>query len=178
MNLSDSSRVHYPILQSNGSERPLIYLDNAATALRPQCVVDTVVDALTNRFANIHRSVHSLGDLATEAYENSRQVVADFLNAQAHEIVFVRNTTEALNLVARGFKRSGRVLVSLGEHHSNLLPWQDHVHRIPPRKRWHSGRRCSAATIGSRDVAVVSVAHVSNFVGVEVKHQDGGKTLP
>jgi cysteine desulfurase / selenocysteine lyase len=158
----DSIRDHYPIL---GSDAPPVYLDSAATALKPQPVIDAVVDVLAHKTANIHRSVHHLGDLATNAYEDSRRTVADFIGAQSHEVVFVRNTTEALNLVARGWKQPGRTLVSWGDHYSNVLPWDNNVHRLKPTKDGLLDLDALNGELQSRDVSMVSVAHVSNVTG-------------
>ena len=108
-------RAQFPILERvTPTGKPLIYLDSAATALKPQCVIDAVTDVLTNRTANIHRSVHFLGDEATELYESTRDIVAAFIGSEANEIVFLRNTTEGLNLVAKAFSGKGRIISSVG----------------------------------------------------------------
>ena len=86
-------------------------------------MIEAVADVLALHGANVHRAVHLLGDEATELFEGARGKGGRLIGAEAHEVVLVRNTTEALNLVARCYPRQGRVLVSLGEHHSNLLPW-------------------------------------------------------
>ena len=104
----ESLRSYFPLLKRQGpSGEPIIYLDNAATTLKPLPVIDAVTKVLSCYTANVHRSVHMLGDEATSIFEGARKKVADFINAQEHEIVLLRNTTEALNLVAKGFKTFG-----------------------------------------------------------------------
>jgi cysteine desulfurase / selenocysteine lyase len=164
-NMPNSVRSTYPIL-AHQQDKPLVYLDSAATALKPQAVIDAVVDVLTQKTANIHRSVHYLGDLATEAFENSRSVVADFIGADAHEIVFVRNTTEALNLVANSWPDEGVTVVSLGEHHSNLLPWRGKVRQLQPGRNGQFDRDALHDELRKGDVRMVAVNHVSNVLGI------------
>lgn len=166
MAIDPKIRDSYPLLAMEPDAACSIYLDSAATALKPQCVVDAVVDVLQNKTANVHRSVHRLGDLATEAYENSRQVVADFIAADSHEIVFLRNTTEALNLVANGCKGDGTCLVSIGDHHSNILPWQGDVRRMTPAKDGRFDLEKLQAELARGDVRLVSISHVSNVLGI------------
>ncbi len=123
-------RADFPILRREARGRPLVYLDNAATTQKPQSVIDAIVRYYTDINANVHRGVHHLSELATDAYEGARRKVRLFLNA-AHdqEIVFTRNTTEGINLVAHAFgrtrvNRGDDVLISAMEHHSNIVPWQ------------------------------------------------------
>jgi cysteine desulfurase/selenocysteine lyase len=123
-------RQDFPILDRQVHGRPLVYLDNAATAQKPLAVIQTMDDYYRRYNANIHRGVHTLAEEATLAYEDARRKVARFVNAySAREVVFVRNTTEAINLVAQTWGRThvgeGDVVVlSVMEHHSNLVPWQ------------------------------------------------------
>lgn len=123
-------RQDFPILQERVHGKPLVYLDNAATAQKPQAVIDTMVRSLAEENANIHRGVHALSERATKSFEDARTKVKRFINAgDAHEIVFVRGTTEAINLVAQTFGRTrlkagDEVLISALEHHSNIVPWQ------------------------------------------------------
>jgi cysteine desulfurase/selenocysteine lyase len=123
-------RADFPILQRQVHGKPLVYLDNAATSQKPESVIDSMVDYYRNYNANIHRGVHTLAEEATAAYEGARRKVGRFINAYSpREVVFVRNTTEAINLVAcswgRTYVQSGDVIIlSLMEHHSNLVPWQ------------------------------------------------------
>jgi len=102
----------------------LIYLDSAATSLKPQCVIDSVCRFYTQYTANVHRAVHTLSEEATAAFEGARETVARFINCDSREVAFVRNATEALNVVAAAFRPRGPIAVPLGEHHSNLLPWR------------------------------------------------------
>ena len=103
--------------------KPIVYLDSAATALKPQCVIDAVNRCYASGFGNIGRGVHLLAEEASNLLDSSRRVVADFIGADADEIVFTHNATHAINLVASSFPVRSRVLIGLGEHHSNFLPW-------------------------------------------------------
>jgi cysteine desulfurase/selenocysteine lyase len=126
----DVIRKDFPILYRTVYGYPLVYLDNAATTQKPEQVLRAMDDYYHTINSNVHRGVHYLSQQATEAYEASRQKIADFINARHnHEIIFTRGTTEAINLVAAGFAkkflRAGdSVLVSAVEHHSNIVPWQ------------------------------------------------------
>ncbi|MFQ5920423.1 MAG: cysteine desulfurase [Nitrososphaerales archaeon] len=123
-------RKDFPILNRKVRDgKPLVYLDNAATSQKPKQVIDAIYDYYMNYNANIHRAVHQLSEEATSAYEEARDKVAKFVNASREEIIFVRNATEAINLVAyawgRGNVNAGeRVVVTEFEHHSNIVPWQ------------------------------------------------------
>ena len=123
-------RQDFPILNQKIHGKPLVYLDNAATTQKPQAVIDAMVRSYAEDNANIHRGVHLLSERATRAYEEARVKVQTFLNApDAREVIFVRGTTEAINLVAQTFGRANigkgdEVLVTEMEHHSNIVPWQ------------------------------------------------------
>ncbi|MGB9926048.1 MAG: aminotransferase class V-fold PLP-dependent enzyme [Candidatus Bathyarchaeales archaeon] len=123
-------REDFPILKRKINGNPLIYFDNAATTQKPRQVIDALREYYENHNANVHRAVHTLSQEATELYENARKEIAAFINAhEAAEIVFTRGTTEAINLVAyawglRNLKKGDEVLLSLMEHHSNLVPWE------------------------------------------------------
>jgi cysteine desulfurase / selenocysteine lyase len=123
-------RADFPILRRQARGRPLVYLDNAATTQKPQVVIDTIAGYYTGINANVHRGVHELSELATEAFEGARETVRAFFNASAvEEIIFTRNATEGINLVAATFGRAAvgagdEVLISAMEHHSNIVPWQ------------------------------------------------------
>jgi cysteine desulfurase/selenocysteine lyase len=123
-------RADFPILARKIQGKALVYLDNAATTQKPQAVIDAMVRYYTAENANIHRGVHTLSELATESYEQSRLTVQRFLNAaDPREIVFVRGTTEGVNLVAQTWgrtnvRRGDEILISAMEHHSNIVPWQ------------------------------------------------------
>jgi cysteine desulfurase/selenocysteine lyase len=123
-------RREFPILSRLVREKGLVYLDSAATTQKPRAVVEAMARYFDQENANVHRGVHFLSERATEAYEGARGKVRRFLNAKdADEVVFVRGTTEALNLVARTFARmrvgeGDEVLITWMEHHSNIVPWQ------------------------------------------------------
>lgn len=126
----EAVRADFPILHTQMHGEPLVYLDNAATTQKPQSVIDTLVRYYTEENANIHRSPHLLAEKATRAYEGARVKVANFINAEdAHEIIFVRNATEGVNLVASTYGRQNigpgdEILISTMEHHCNIVPWQ------------------------------------------------------
>jgi cysteine desulfurase/selenocysteine lyase len=128
-------RRDFPILKRQIHGTPLVYLDNAATSQKPQSVIDALVDYYSNYNSNVHRGVHTLSVEATDAYEVARQKIADFINAPSPEnIIFVRNTSEAINLVAytwaaTNVKAGDRIVTTEMEHHSNLVPWQEAVAR-------------------------------------------------
>ncbi len=123
-------RADFPILTRTVRGKPLVYLDNAATTQKPQAVLDAIAGYYTNINANVHRGVHELSERATKAFDDARERVASFFNAaHAHEIVFTRNATESINLVAQSFARprlkpGDEVLITAMEHHSNIVPWQ------------------------------------------------------
>lgn len=148
--------------------RPFVYLDSAATSLKPQCVIDGISRTLSYHTSNVHRSVHQIGDEATEIYEGARNTVAQFIGASAHEIIFLRNATEALNLIARCWKRKGRTVTSLIEHHSNLLPWPGDATRLPPRPDGTLDTDALGRELARGDVALVSLSHCSNVTGAMI----------
>jgi len=122
-------REDFPILAMEVYGKPLVYLDNAASAQKPKVVLDRLHEAYTSEYANVHRGLHYLANAATEAYEDAREKVRAFLNAsRREEIIFTRNATEAINLVAYTFGRErikpgDEIVVSIMEHHSNIVPW-------------------------------------------------------
>src|SRR6201993_1782922 len=122
-------RADFPILGMQVYGKPLVYLDNAASAQKPKAVLDRLHKAYTTQYANVHRGLHYLANEATEAYEGAREKVAAFLNAKRkEEIIFTRNATEAINLVAYTFGRErikpgDEIVLSIMEHHSNIVPW-------------------------------------------------------
>ena len=122
-------RADFPILKRMVHGKRLVYLDNAATTQKPQAVIDSLVDYYSRYNSNVHRSVHTLGEEATAAYEGAREKAAKFVGAPAKELVFVRGTTEATNLVRfawgeKHVKKGDLLLTTLMEHHSNIVPWQ------------------------------------------------------
>ena len=170
-------RKQFPVLDQMVYGKPLVYLDNAATTQKPLCVIERERDYYLHENCNIHRGVHYLSQMATEAYEHARQTVARFINAkESHEIVFTRGTTESLNLLATSLstlnsKLSTKVLITAMEHHSNLVPWQQMVQR--------QGGQLLVATMDDNGVLdlqayenllkqgpqIVAMAHVSNTLG-------------
>src|ERR1700751_1046096 len=122
-------RADFPILATKVYGKPLVYLDNAASAQKPRAVLDRIERAYTAEYANVHRGLHYLANAATEAYEDAREKVRAFLNAaRKEEIIFTRNATEAINLVAYTFgreriKAGDEIVLSIMEHHSNIVPW-------------------------------------------------------
>ena len=123
-------RQDFPVLHQKVHGKPLVYLDNAATTQKPQMVIDTIVRYYQSENSNVHRGIHFLSEVATQAYEGARTRVRQFLNAaHDHEIIFTRGTTDSINLVAQCYGRSGikpgdEVIISAMEHHSNIVPWQ------------------------------------------------------
>ncbi len=170
-------RADFPILSRTVHGKPLVYLDNAATTQKPQCVIDALVRFYTEDCSNIHRGVHELSERATAAYEQTRSRIRRFINAaEDREIVFVRGATEAINLVAQTFGRmrlaaGDEVVISALEHHSNIVPWQ-----LVCAER---GARLRVAPINERGEILIdelekllgprtrmlAVSHVSNALG-------------
>lgn len=170
-------REDFPILSRKVHGKPLVYLDNAATTQKPLCVLDAMRDEYLNENANVHRGVHYLSVQATELHEQARETVRRFINAKSvAEIVFTRGTTEGLNLVAATFsdefmKEGDEVIVSIMEHHSNIVPWQ-----LAARRKGIKLRVIPMSDDGVLDIEayknlftektkIVSVAHVSNVLG-------------
>jgi cysteine desulfurase/selenocysteine lyase len=122
-------REDFPILDMKVHGKPLVYLDNAASAQKPQAVLERMQRAYTSEYANVHRGLHYLSNAATDAYEAARDKVQAFLNAECkEEIIFTRGATEAINLVAYTFGRDrikpgDEIVVSIMEHHANIVPW-------------------------------------------------------
>jgi cysteine desulfurase/selenocysteine lyase len=122
-------RAQFPILSEKVNGKPLVYFDNGATSQKPQVVIDAIVDYYSRYNANIHRGVHTLSQLATDAYEQARLKIQKHFNAkESFEIIFTSGTTESINLVANGFEsilqKGDEIIVSALEHHSNIVPWQ------------------------------------------------------
>ncbi len=170
-------RRDFPILRQRVHGKPLVYLDNAATAQKPQAVIDAIQRYYSEENSNIHRGVHTLSEKATEAYEGARSKVKEFLGASsARETIFVRGSTEGINLVAqsygRAFLREGdEIVISAMEHHSNIVPWQMLCGQVGARLRVvpinHDGEMLIdeyARLLGPK-TRFVSVAHVSNALG-------------
>jgi cysteine desulfurase/selenocysteine lyase len=176
-------RRDFPILQQSINGKPLVYLDNAASSQRPQAVIDAISRYYEHDHANVHRGVHVLSQRATDAYEGSREVIRRFINARdTKEIVFVRGTTEAVNLVAQSFARPrvGRgdeILISALEHHANIVPWQLLCEQtgatlkvIPITQAGEVDFAAFEQLIGPR-TKLLALAHVSNALGTIVPVQ-------
>jgi len=138
----DKLRADFPALAMQVYGKPLVYLDNAASAQKPQAVLDRLMKAYTREYANVHRGLHYLANEATEAYEGAREKVQKFINApRKDEIIFTRNATEALNLVASSFgagrlTEGDEIVLSIMEHHSNIVPWHFHRERNGAVIKW------------------------------------------
>lgn len=165
-------RHDFPIFRKN----PLVYLDSAATTQKPQPVLDCLTHYYTSLNANVHRGVYPLAEEATARYEEARKRVADFIGAEPEEIIFLRNTTEALNLVAYAFarrelKNGEGIAVTVMEHHSNFVPWQQiakekglpwHVVKITPEGLLNEESLKQALLSGVR---LLAITHLSNVLG-------------
>ena len=186
-------RNDFPILSRTVYDRPLVYLDNAATTQKPLCVLDAMRDEYLNVNANVHRGVHYLSQKATDLHEAARERVRSFINARStNEIVFTRGTTESINLVVSSFcdefmTEGDEVILSVMEHHSNIVPWQLQAARkgiairvIPMNDRGELLVDEFEHLFTDR-TRIVSVAHVSNVLGtvndvdeiVRISHQHG-----
>ena len=177
-------REDFPILSRKVYDRPLVYLDNAATTQKPLCVLDAMREEYLNVNANVHRGVHYLSQQATDLHEAAREKVRAFIGAaKTEEIVFTRGTTEAINLVASSFceemmKEGDEVIVTDMEHHSNIVPWQLQANRRGTVVRHlpfdEKGDLCldQLEQMITERTKLVSMAHVSNVLGTvnDVKH--------
>ena len=173
----EAVRRDFPILQQRVHGRPLIYFDNAATSQKPRAVIDAITHYYEAENANVHRGVHHLSELATGAYEGARAKVQRFINAaDTCEVIYVRGTTEGINLVAYGYgrrfiKAGDEVLVSAIEHHSNIVPWQmlceatGAVLRVIPINDAGELQLDQYERLLSDRTRLVAVVHVSNALG-------------
>ncbi|OIP82866.1 MAG: cysteine sulfinate desulfinase [Porphyromonadaceae bacterium CG2_30_38_12] len=173
----DKIRSEFPILKELIYKKPLVYFDNGATTQKPQCVLDRINYGYEHLNANIHRGVHYLSQKATEAHENARKTIADFLGAEKREeIVFTRGTTEAINLVAfsygEAFCHEGdEVILSVMEHHSNIVPWQmlcerkKMTLRVVPMNENAELDMDAYKNLLNDKTKIVSITHVSNVLG-------------
>jgi cysteine desulfurase / selenocysteine lyase len=197
LSLADKVRADFPILTQKVNDQPLVYLDSAATSQKPQVVIDALSDYYQRYNSNVHRGVHTLSGLATDAYEAARQKVAKFVNAaDEREIIYTRNATEAINLVAYSWglgnlQTGDEVILTKMEHHSNLVPWQLVAQKTGAVLKFvdlsadedfdleHYKSLLSAKT------KLVSVVHVSNTLGsvapvqeiIALAHAQGAKVL-
>jgi cysteine desulfurase / selenocysteine lyase len=170
-------RRDFPILKERVHGKPLVYLDNGATSQKPQVVIDALDRYYKSENSNIHRGVHYLSERATSSYEGAREKLRQFINAESgHEIVFVRGTTEAINLVAQSYGRTflkagDEIVISAMEHHSNIVPWQMLCGQIGARLRVvpinHDGEFVldEYRRLLNENTKLVSLTHVSNALG-------------
>lgn len=172
----EAIRNDFPILRQTVNGRPLVYLDNGATTQKPLQVLRAMQDYYTGYNSNVHRGVHTLSQQATAAYEAARQQVAHYIGAHAQEVVFTKGTTDAINLVAAGFrkeflKEGDEVIISGMEHHSNIVPWQlaceeksAHLKVVPVKDNGELDMEAYASMLNPR-VKIVSITWVSNTLG-------------
>jgi cysteine desulfurase/selenocysteine lyase len=172
----EAVRRDFPILESLVNDHPLVYLDSGASSQKPVAVIEAQRQYYLNSHANIHRGVYVLSEEATLAYEQAHERVGQFINAAWDEVIFTKNTTESLNLVAYAWglnqlQAGDEVVATVMEHHSNIVPWQQMAKRTGATVRYigitpqgHLDMEQAAALIGPR-TKLVSVAHVSNVLG-------------
>lgn len=193
----EAIRQDFPILEREVYGKPLIYLDNGATTQKPRCVVESIVNEYYSVNANVHRGVHFLSQQATELHEESRKTVQRFINARSsNEIIFTRGTTEAINLIAFTFgeafcKEGDEIIISVMEHHSNIVPWQLLAARkgitikVVPMNEKGELLMDEYSAMFSERTKLVSLTHVSNVLGTvnpikkiaEIAHEHGVPVL-
>lgn len=170
-------RTDFPILAQTIHNQPLVYLDNAASTHKPKAVIDSIRDVYEANYSNVHRGVHTLSQRCTDLFEASREKVQHFIRAKhSHEIIFVRGTTEAINLVAQTYGRANvragdEILITAMEHHSNIVPWQmlceqtGGILKVAPIS--HTGELLMDAfeSLISERTRLISVTHMSNALG-------------
>lgn len=189
-------RAQFPILSREINGNPLVYIDNAASAQKPDAVIDAVANVYRQSYANVHRGLHTLANEATEAFEGARDKIAAFLGAErSDQIVLTRGATEAINLVANTFgqdlKPGDEIVISQMEHHSNIIPWQLLAERTAAVVKW-----CPVTETGELDydaltalmsakTRLIAIAHMSNVLGtvnnaqriVQLGHDNGAAVL-
>lgn len=195
--IAASIREQFPILDQQVNGHPLVYLDNAATSQKPKAVIEAMQDYYERYNANVHRGVHTLGSLATTAYETAREKVARFINAASSEqIVFTRGTTTAINLVASGYAKplltnGDEIVVTEMEHHSNLIPWQQVAKATGAELKFIPLQQDGSISISdveqviNENTKIVAITHCSNVLGVinpikeiaSIAHRHGAKVV-
>ncbi|KUO65247.1 MAG: cysteine sulfinate desulfinase [Lutibacter sp. BRH_c52] len=189
-------RADFPILNQQINGKPLVYLDNAATSQKPQVVIDSIVNYYTTINANIHRGVHTLSQLATDAFEQAREKLQQHFNAKkSYEIIFTAGTTHSINIVAKGFtsllQKGDELIVSAMEHHSNIVPWQmlcertGAILKVIPMNLEGELMMDEYDKLLSNKTKLVFVNHVSNALGtinpikeiIDKAHQFGAAVL-
>jgi cysteine desulfurase/selenocysteine lyase len=198
-------RNDFPILRRKINGKELVYLDNASTTQKPNSVIDAITDFYTNYNSNIHRAVYQLAEEATALYEKSREKIANFIDVRPEEIIFTRNTTESINLIAHSWartnlKKDDGVAITELEHHSNIVPWQILSQEIGTRLEYvgidENGfldLEHLIDLISSKKVKLVSLSHMSNVLGtivpieriIKIAHEndipvlvDGAQSVP
>lgn len=198
-------RNDFPILKKKINGKELVYLDNASTTQKPYSVINSITDFYSNYNSNIHRAVYQLAEEATTLYEQSREKIANFINVRPEEIVFTRNTTESINLIAHSWartnlKKDDGIAISELEHHSNIVPWQILSQEIGTRLEYvgidENGfldLEHLIELISSKKVKLVSLSHMSNVLGtivpieriIKIAHEndipvlvDGAQSVP
>ena len=186
-------RNDFPIFRKKINGMDLVYLDNASTTQKPYTVIDSITDFYSNYNSNIHRAVYQLAEEATKMYEQSREKIANFINARPEEIVFTRNTTESINLIAHSWarlnlKKDDGVAITELEHHSNIVPWQILSQEIGTRLEYvgidENGfldLEHMIELIASKKIKLVSLSHMSNVLGtivpieriIRIAHENG-----
>ncbi|MEP1934620.1 MAG: cysteine desulfurase [Roseibium sp.] len=176
----EAIRKDFPILSREVYGKPLVYLDNGASAQKPQAVIDAVTKAYSHEYANVHRGLHYLSNTVTDNYEAAREKVRSFLNAEsADNIVFTKGTTEAINLIAYGlggkfFAEGDEIVLSIMEHHSNIVPWHFHRERHGAKLKWVYVREDGSFDLEAFENALtertklVAITHMSNVLGTVV----------
>lgn len=188
-------RAEFPILSRTVHDKPLVYLDSAASAQKPEAVIEAMAGAMRHSYANVHRGLHTLANETTEAYEGARQSAARLMGCDPREVVFTRGATESVNLVANTFgetlQAGDEILISEMEHHANIVPWQMLAKRRGVVLKW-----CPITDLGELDLQafeqlltpktrLVALTHMSNVLGtrnpvetlIEKAHAVGAKVL-
>ena len=198
-------RNDFPIFRKKINGKELVYLDNASTTQKPYTVIDSITDFYSNYNSNIHRAVYQLAEEATNMYEQSRKKIANFINVRPEEIIFTRNTTESINLIAHSWARTNLkkddvIVITEIEHHSNIVPWQILCQERGTRLEYVGvdgngflDLEYMIELISSRKVKLVSLSHMSNVLGtivpieriIKIAHEhdipvlvDGAQSVP
>ncbi len=171
----EAARAQFPILSRQVNGKPLVYLDNAASAQKPRAVIEAMTRAMEGSYANVHRGLHTLANETTEAYEKARETVARFLGCSTAEVIFTKGGTEAMNLVASSFGQrlvaGDEILITQMEHHSNIVPWhllrerKGVVLRFAPVLEDGSLDLDAAKAMISEKTKLVAFTHMSNVLG-------------
>lgn len=170
-------REDFPQLSTRVNGHPLVYLDNAATTLKPKVVIDAITEYYAHEVANVHRGIHTLSEVGTRHFEETRVAVQKFINARhAHEVIYTKGTTDSLNLLAHSFgmkflKAGDEILISMMEHHSNIVPWQMIAEVtgakvvVVPIDELGDLDLVAYKNLLNKKTKIVSIAHVSNTLG-------------